>query len=484
MSDSRYLDRYSTNIDAILFVAVFFAGVVVQLIARVVLDLSALLVTLVLVGLLCFYFWLIILNTATKQVNDRAGDNLYFLGFIFTALTFGVALYKIGGDPDLPIGTVLGDLGIGLTTTLLGLVLRVVCSLLRTGTEEIEDIVHSNLKQQAEQLEKRFARASQLAEKTNTLTQQLLKETNDTLENVVTRNRQELEAIYTNTFEEIKQLIEKSKDSYEKLYKKIDNINVPEDFIVKKLSESFASFESMISNANTEISSFADHLGQRLQADQVTIASVTEGIKQLHQEVEKLATTISNQNIDTQGIERVIAKSSEIYSDSVKALTEKLGKVDVPVNVLSEPIINTMEMYSNSVKALTEKLDNVDVPVNALSDPIQNAITQSTESYSAAVRGLSDKITALSVPENQVETTLKTIFEDTNQTLSNKNLEDYESLLGVASESLEKQTRQLDQKVKDLNGALESLSTQVLNIASKLEETSSRPSIVKRIFGR
>ena len=56
MSDSRYLDRYSTNIDAILFVAVFFAGVVVQLIARVVLDLSALLVTLVLVGLLCFYF--------------------------------------------------------------------------------------------------------------------------------------------------------------------------------------------------------------------------------------------------------------------------------------------------------------------------------------------------------------------------------------------------------------------------------------------
>ena len=449
-------------------------------------------------------------------MNDRAGDNLYFLGFIFTASTFAIALYKIGDNPELEISIVLGDLGIGLMTTLVGLVLRVWCSLLRTGTEEIEDIVHSNLKKQADQLENKFTYSAQLADKTNTVTQQLLNETKETLENVVTRNRQEIEGLYTATFREIGQLIKKSKNSVENLYEKIDNINVPEDFIVKKLNESFSSFESTISNANAEISSFADHLGQRLNADQVTIASVTEGIQHLHQEVEKLATTISNQNIDTQGIERVIARSSELYSNSVKALTEKLDNVDVPINVLSDPIKNTMEMYSNSVKALTEKLDNVDVsvnvlsdpiknamemysnsvkaltekldnvdvPVNVLSDPIQNAITQSTESYSAAVRGLSDKITALSVPENQVEKTLKTIFEDTNQTLSSKNFDDYGTLLGAASESLEQQTRQLDQNFKDLNVSLESLSTQVFNIASKLEQTSSRPTIIKRMFGR
>jgi hypothetical protein len=448
----KYVDRYSKNPDAFIFVAITITGFLIQGIARVAFDVSALLVTLVLISLLLFYFWLITANSSTKQVSDRAGDNLYFLGFIFTASTFAIALYKIGDNPELEISIVLGDLGIGLMTTLAGLVLRVWCSLLRTGTEEIEDIVHSNLKQQADQLGKRFTYSAQIADKTNIVTEQLLNETKETLENVVTRNRQEIEGLYTTTFREIRQLIEKSKNSVEKLYEKIDNIDVPEGFIVKKLTESFESFESTISNANAEISSFADHLGQRLNADQVTIASVTEGIQHLHQEVEKLANTISNQNIDTQGIERVIAKSSEEYSSAVKALSKRLDEVEVPVDILSEPIRNT--------------------------------IMESTESYTQAVKGLSDKISVLSVPENQVETTLKTIFEDTNQTLSNKNLEDYESLLGAASKSLEKQTLQLDQKVKDLNGSLESLSTQVFNIASKLEKTSSRPSIVKRMFGR
>ena len=500
MSDfiPKYLDRYSKNIDAALFGAVVSIGFIFQLLLRVAFDASALIVTFLMCGLLFFYFWLIIYNSATKQVNERAGDNLYFLGFIFTALTFGVALYKVGSNPELEISSVLSDLGIGLTTTLLGLVLRVWCSLLRTGTEEIETIVHSNLKQQANRLEKRFTYAIQLAEKTSIHSEQLLTETKEALEVVIFKNRNELSDLYTTNFEqtrkmytmvseETKKLIEESKASIEQLYEKINDINVPQDFIVDKLARSFDSFENTISNANLKVLSFAELLSDRLNSDADTIETVSNGVKRLHDETEKLASSISNHNIDAQKIEDAINKSSEAYAKAVDSLSIKLASIQIPEHIIRDPIESAInessDAYSNAITVLSKKLASIEIPKNLISEPIQSAISESSKPYLVAIEGLAEKLSAIDIPKEELVRALREIYSETGHVLTEKASQDYDVRLAEFSKSFDDQTTKLASNFELLNKSLESLSVKISDTSEGLQANPKTTGPFSRFLG-
>lgn len=93
------------------------------------------------VGIICLYGLLTFMRSRFRLRFDQAGDNCYYMGFIFTLVSLGVALYAIplgGNVRDFGIG-VVRDFGLALATTVVGIMLRVVLNQMREDPHDIEE---------------------------------------------------------------------------------------------------------------------------------------------------------------------------------------------------------------------------------------------------------------------------------------------------------------------------------------------------------
>jgi hypothetical protein len=80
----------------------------------------------------------------TVQIRpDRLGDNFYYLGFIFTLASLSAALLQLRDVPDIRL--LLGNFGIALVTTVVGVAGRVLFVQMRGDIDEVEERVRRDL---------------------------------------------------------------------------------------------------------------------------------------------------------------------------------------------------------------------------------------------------------------------------------------------------------------------------------------------------
>jgi hypothetical protein len=418
-----FFDRYSTSADAILFLVIVGVGLLIQLLFRGVLDFSAWLVSLLLIMLMSLYAYLVRFNTATKTGSDRSGDTIYFLGFIFTTVTLGIALFKVGGsERDFATSIVLSDLGVGIATTIWGLILRVVFSLSRVGIEEVEDRTIASLNKQSRSLSGKLQRASQIAEETTIKTQQVLDETEKALDLVAVKMEGRFSDIYKETYEKLQLLILQSTESMEKLYQKIDEVEVPTDLIHKKIENSFgmldsslSSFEEKVNNMKISedfielkidaavepltrsINEIADSVGKLqsnvsslsgLNLDMVSSASIE--LEGLNEEFAKLRTKLSDQSFDNRLFERHIENAGTEYEKAVQGLSEKISSMVMPEKHLLEIIDNSFSHYHSFVKETSESIEKDTLQLNHNINEVKNSLgglSIAIEETSVAIKG-------------------------------------------------------------------------------------------------
>jgi methyl-accepting chemotaxis protein len=74
---------------------------------------------------------------------DQLGDNIYYLGFIFTLASLSAALIQIQEETD--IKRLIGSFGIALFTTIVGIAGRVLFVQMRGDLDEVEESVRRDL---------------------------------------------------------------------------------------------------------------------------------------------------------------------------------------------------------------------------------------------------------------------------------------------------------------------------------------------------
>ena len=79
--------------------------------------------------MMAYLFGIIFLN---KKMNtfvrdEQMGDSFYYLGFLYTLTALAISLFSIEGD----INDLLKNFGIAITTTLVGLIGRIILSQFR-----------------------------------------------------------------------------------------------------------------------------------------------------------------------------------------------------------------------------------------------------------------------------------------------------------------------------------------------------------------
>jgi hypothetical protein len=193
---------------------------------------------------------------------DRLGDNMYYMGFVFTLASMSAAILDLQGGAD--ISTLIGGFGIALFSTIVGIAGRVVLLQMRTEVEDVEELVRRDLIDQAGKLR------GQLTAAVNDLEvfrlgvrhslEQKLTEAFSAHEAALEQQLKKLEALTTEVTERVqasfaanertavglRQATTESADALQTLAKRFGQINPPSDIIDKKLAGTMTRVEQVV----------------------------------------------------------------------------------------------------------------------------------------------------------------------------------------------------------------------------------------------
>src|SRR5580693_7518189 len=93
-------------------------------------------VTFVPVAIMVGYAVLVVLARGLRLRDDQSGDNLYYMGFLFTLTSLGVSLYQFSAARASE--EIVQNFGIAIASTIAGIGLRIVFNQMRRDPIEVE----------------------------------------------------------------------------------------------------------------------------------------------------------------------------------------------------------------------------------------------------------------------------------------------------------------------------------------------------------
>jgi hypothetical protein len=142
LAQAQWFERFG-------FVAFAIFGCLGIIVGKVV-GLPALAVTGAAVAIMVVYATIMWRAIAGRVRADQAGDNLYYMGLLFTLTGLAYAIFTF--DPENHSNAIVEGFGIALATTIFGLMLRVFFNQVRADLVEIEDRARMDLAEAANEL--------------------------------------------------------------------------------------------------------------------------------------------------------------------------------------------------------------------------------------------------------------------------------------------------------------------------------------------
>ena len=136
----------ATGMGAVVFMAFVAIGSVYILLAKLA-GVGQFYVTFVPVGIMLAYAALIFLARNLRLRDDQSGDNLYYMGFLFTLTSLGVSLYQFSAEHAAE--DIVQNFGIAIGSTIAGIGLRVVFNQMRRDPVEVERMMRLELAEAA-----------------------------------------------------------------------------------------------------------------------------------------------------------------------------------------------------------------------------------------------------------------------------------------------------------------------------------------------
>ena len=137
---------YATNASTVVFLVFVAAGCAYIVLAKLA-GIGPLYVTFVPVGTMLAYALLIYSARGLRLRDDQSGDNLYYMGFLFTLTSLGVSLYQFTAARAAE--EIVQNFGIAIGSTIAGIGLRVIFNQMRRDPVEVERMMRLELAEAA-----------------------------------------------------------------------------------------------------------------------------------------------------------------------------------------------------------------------------------------------------------------------------------------------------------------------------------------------
>ena len=137
---------------ALLFFAVVAAGCSYIVTAKLI-GVQQVYVTFVPVALMVAYAMLLAGWRTIRLRDDQAGDNLYYLGFLYTLTSLGMSLFQFSAK-ETAADKIVQNFGIAIATTIAGVGLRIVFNQMRRDPVDVERVARLELADAARRVRK------------------------------------------------------------------------------------------------------------------------------------------------------------------------------------------------------------------------------------------------------------------------------------------------------------------------------------------
>ena len=229
---------------------------------------------------------------AFRLRDDQSGDNLYYLGFLYTLTSIAVSLmeYTTGRDADV----IVTNFGIAVFTTITGLLLRLTFNQMRGDTADIERVTRMELAEAARRMRgeldnavlelKQFQRATiQSVEGSFTSLRTLTEETLKTLvtsaeefSKVSTSTSKDRDSQLSETTTKLNKAMNAAAKSFEKIGNQLDLFKSPETLIKLELGSAKETLEQFVTEMASTQHSFISRIDAQLANSSSTAASLQQ----------------------------------------------------------------------------------------------------------------------------------------------------------------------------------------------------------------
>jgi len=312
---------------------IFLVAGTLYIIAAKSLGVSALWTTLVPLLIISMYAVLLALARYLRLRDDQAGDNLYYLGFLYTLTSLGVSLWQFSTSGGAEV--VVTNFGVAVSTTILGVALRVIFGQMRQDPLEVE----------------RSARLE--------------------LADAARRVKQELDGTVLELSSFRRATQQSLSEGIAEIKKQIDNVTKTVTQTLQDLPQRSA---KSVENASKQIGEAVGTLASNLAS------SLDQSTVKLNTEASNLASTLGT------------------ITGTLKNVERQLKSVQMPDAIIEVKLQPTIKSMTKALKELSDglgsKVDELQVAINALTTATQN-VGRDSETALAVQNHNSERIIAL-----------------------------------------------------------------------------------------
>ncbi|AYG65969.1 MULTISPECIES: hypothetical protein [unclassified Rhizobium] len=235
--------------------------------------------------LMAIYFIVSLAVAGFRLHNEQAGDNLYYMGFLFTLSSLGVSLYLFAGETS--IETIVRNFGIAVTSTIAGVTLRILFNQMRRDPIDIERSVRHELAEMTRRVRTELDSSSREFSHYRRVSNQMLSEGFEEIARQAERNGQEINKILemlakqavtpindaaaqlTATTTQLSEIIGTFGAAVENVGRKLEEIRSPEDVVRAELAPAISAIKEMseaqlqpLRNIEAALGRMAEAMGQ------------------------------------------------------------------------------------------------------------------------------------------------------------------------------------------------------------------------------
>lgn len=287
----------------ILFVLLTMIGSAVIWLGKVW-DFDIALITAIPVAMMFLYMAVNMLS-GLRVHSEQAGDNLYYMGFIYTLTSLGVSLYKFTGEAS--IEDVVRNFGIAIISTVTGIALRIFFNQMRRDPADIEKAVRHELAEMTRRVRAELDNSAMEFSSYRRTSNQMLSEGFEEIARQAEKNgeavRAAIEAMSAKAVESIQATSKQLLVTLEETHKNVAQLSDVNAKNVTQLSGQMEDLATVMTEKSRQLSEAIDNVIQKYAAarspDEVLRIDVSPAVESIRSVVDAHAKAISENAADT-----------------------------------------------------------------------------------------------------------------------------------------------------------------------------------------
>lgn len=380
--DLRYFEMH---VDAIVFFAFVLIGCTYIVFAKLI-GIPQLFVTFFPVVLMIGYASLIWFARRLRLREDQAGDNLYYMGFLYTLSSLAVSLYQFTASGGAE--AIVRNFGIAIASTIAGVALRVVFNQMRRDPVDVEEVSRLELAEAARRVRREL----------------------DTIVLEMTNFRRITQQVISEGYEETKQNID---EIATKIINSISQIQSSSEAPIKKVSNTASTALAEMSGrlikgieaAGSKLSSESDRLANSTEEITKAIDALTVGLKGLHAPENIIEIKLSPMVSALERISSIITerdlRQSEKQENTLRELISSRANLAELVSKIKTSAENHDYRNTKTSEQMVSFLENMNDVVSKLVSSASQAIDNQNKSHNVLLHKIDDIVSKLDSDREQ-----------------------------------------------------------------------------------